>query len=319
MNRPRIRTLKPEVWQDERLAEVTFDARLLYVGLVTQADDEGRQNGNLNIVKSRIYPFDGGLALDDIAAWLGELEAAGLVELYAAEARQYIAIKSWFQDQRVDRPTPSEIPAPDSTLANPREQSRTVAKAPAGPGPGPGPGPDPPSSADAAEQERPEVVSLCHLLAKLILERDPKAKVKPDSAAWHDAARLLLDSDGRSADEVEHIIRWTQADPFWQCIVLSMPKLRERFTQLVARSRPAEHPADRQDRELADLARELWITDHFAEADSTLRDFIRIAVSRHLATGKRLEEIHPYLVWRHLSEDIRDELPAPPEPQEAAA
>ena len=76
---------------------------------------------------------------------------------------------------------------------------------------------------------------LCDLLADLILARDPKAKVNPGSKAWVDAARLLMDRDGRSRDEVEAVIRWCQADPFWQPNILSMPKLREKFDQLVAK------------------------------------------------------------------------------------
>lgn len=80
----------------------------------------------------------------------------------------------------------------------------------------------------------PDVARLCDLLASLIRARDPKAKCNPSSKTWTDAIRLLIDVDGRDPQEVERVIRWCQADGFWQRNILSAPKLREKFTQLVA-------------------------------------------------------------------------------------
>ncbi len=80
--RPRIRTLKPEFWQDERFSDVSRDALLLYVGLHTQADDEGRQTANLALLKARILPLDPEAAAERITSWLNELEASELVVVY---------------------------------------------------------------------------------------------------------------------------------------------------------------------------------------------------------------------------------------------
>jgi hypothetical protein len=85
-------------------------------------------------------------------------------------------------------------------------------------------------------EEREDVARLCDLLADLIRQRDSKARVAPDSKRWHDAARLLLDRDGRSEKDVERVIRWCQTDDFWKANILSMPKLREKFDALWARA-----------------------------------------------------------------------------------
>jgi hypothetical protein len=82
-------------------------------------------------------------------------------------------------------------------------------------------------------ERRPEIDHLCGLLAQLIRANDPKAPVAPDGKAWQDACRLLLDRDGRSAAEIEAVIRWSQAHDFWRANVLGMPKLRRQFTQLL--------------------------------------------------------------------------------------
>lgn len=89
--------------------------------------------------------------------------------------------------------------------------------------------------ADACAPDR-EHVLLSQLLAGLIRQRDPKAKVAPLSKGWLDAIRLLIERDGRTPGEVEHVIRWCQADPFWQANILSAPKLRAKFDQLRAKA-----------------------------------------------------------------------------------
>lgn len=47
-----------------------------------------------------------------------------------------------------------------------------------------------------------------------------------------DAARLLLDRDGKTVEQVEAAIRWCQSDEFWRANVLSMSKLREKYETL---------------------------------------------------------------------------------------
>lgn len=97
------------------------------------------------------------------------------------------------------------------------------------------PAPDPePAPVD------PEVVRLCHLLANLITDRDPKAQVKPDGDRWQRSMRLLLADRADDSAEVERVLRWSQDEPFWQPNILSPTKLREKFTQLLMQSsRPA--------------------------------------------------------------------------------
>ena len=81
---------------------------------------------------------------------------------------------------------------------------------------------------------------LCDLLAGLILERDPKAKVTPNSKRWLNEMRLLRARDGRSPDDIKRVICWSQSDPFWASNVLSPTKLRKHFTRLNAQQVQSE-------------------------------------------------------------------------------
>jgi hypothetical protein len=88
-------------------------------------------------------------------------------------------------------------------------------------------------------EEHPEARRLCDLLADLIAERVGE---RPNyNGKWLDSARLLLTRDndrhGYTAEQIEYLIRWSQAHEFWQGNILSMPKLRAQRLTLIAQIR----------------------------------------------------------------------------------
>jgi hypothetical protein len=46
----------------------------------------------------------------------------------------------------------------------------------------------------------------------------------------------MLRLDQRTEEQIEILIDWSQADPFWRGNILSMSKLREQFDALVLKS-----------------------------------------------------------------------------------
>lgn len=78
--------------------------------------------------------------------------------------------------------------------------------------------------------ERQDVEQVCEHLAAAIEANGSK---RPEiTKRWRDAARLMLDKDGRGIEEIHGAIDWCQRDEFWRANVLSMPTLREKFDQL---------------------------------------------------------------------------------------
>jgi len=93
---------------------------------------------------------------------------------------------------------------------------------------------------------RPDSVEfgLAKLLFDLIRERKPDFK-EPDLQTWAKDIDLMARLDGRSPEHIEAVIRWSQADPFWQNNVLSAGKLREKFDQLELKKKASGHvPAE---------------------------------------------------------------------------
>lgn len=84
---------------------------------------------------------------------------------------------------------------------------------------------------------REDAERLCDYLADAI---EANGSLRPTvTDRWRDAARLMIDADGRTEDQIRRAIDWCQADTFWRTNILSMIKLREKYDQLrLAASRP---------------------------------------------------------------------------------
>jgi hypothetical protein len=110
------------------MGRVSRDARLLFIQLWTICDDSGRTRAASRMLASLLYPYD-----DDapglIDGWLDELEREKCIQRYTADGSSYLVVCNWLKQQKIDKPTPSKMPAPpeDSRgFASPREDSRSL-------------------------------------------------------------------------------------------------------------------------------------------------------------------------------------------------
>jgi hypothetical protein len=112
-SRPRIRTIKPELFLDEKVQALPSPARLLFIGLISHADDEGRLAGDPRVIRAQVFPMDA-LPVAKVAAWLKQMAQLGLIRRYEADGFLWIEITNWRLHQRINRPRPSTIPPYDS-------------------------------------------------------------------------------------------------------------------------------------------------------------------------------------------------------------
>jgi uncharacterized phage protein (TIGR02220 family) len=107
---PRIRTIKPEFWDDEKLARaVCRDARLLYIGLWNYADDYGVVRGNPNWLKGKIFPYEE-IKMVVFEGWLKELESANCIKLFHLDGETYYHIRAFKEHQTINRPSSKRNP-----------------------------------------------------------------------------------------------------------------------------------------------------------------------------------------------------------------
>jgi len=108
---PRIRTIKPQIWEDEKIAELSPRARLMFIGSFNFADDEGILIWRPEYLRSRIFPYDQYL-LEEIIGCQKELEKLNFVFAYKRGGESYGAILNFRKHQVINRPQPSTLPSP---------------------------------------------------------------------------------------------------------------------------------------------------------------------------------------------------------------
>ena len=100
----RIRTVKPEFWTSEQIAECSPMARLLFIGIWSFSDDRGIHPASVKRLKMEVFPSDS-ITDDDLQTMVGELEAAGLLSSYHALGKDYWHVTGWSKHQKIDKPT----------------------------------------------------------------------------------------------------------------------------------------------------------------------------------------------------------------------
>ena len=121
---PRTRTIKPEFWSDEKLARLSRDCRLTYIGLWNLSDDYGVVKGHPSWLKAQLYPYDEDLKLLTFSKWLDEIEAACMIVGFTSNDESYYYIKHFSEHQKVDHPSKQRNPAPPEDIIS--HQSRDI-------------------------------------------------------------------------------------------------------------------------------------------------------------------------------------------------
>lgn len=105
----RIRTVKPDFFDDEKLATISRDARLLFIGLLVCSDDYGVVKGHPVWLKSKIFPYDD-LSQICFNDFLSEIESIGIIKPFVAHGEKYYFIKNFQKHQVINRPSASRNP-----------------------------------------------------------------------------------------------------------------------------------------------------------------------------------------------------------------
>lgn len=106
---PRIRTVKPEMAQDEDLALCAFAAQLLAVRILCHCDDEGYFKADPRLVKANCFPL---IDVDSVTVhgYLNELSKIGYLRLTeGSDGKKYGQVTKFTKHQKVNRPSPSAI------------------------------------------------------------------------------------------------------------------------------------------------------------------------------------------------------------------
>lgn len=256
----RIRNLKPEFWTDGNIVQLSFAARLFYMGVWNFAlCDRGHLPDDPIELKLKILPADD----VDPAALVEELlKLERLTRESTSDGRRFLRIIHLPDHNKADPRWSPRCPYCMATAkpGDPQSASPKLPETPVSPAEPPpnsselrGNSPQEGKGREGKVREknkytsappprdeppaRPEIERLCEHLADRIEANGSKRPTI--SKRWRDAVRLMLDTDGRTEEQIRGAIDWCQADDFWRSNVLSMTKLREKYDQLrLAAQRP---------------------------------------------------------------------------------
>lgn len=118
----RIRTIKPEFWEDEQVGALCRDARLLFIAIWTNSDDEGLLRWSAPFLKSAAFAYDDDIDVAAVERLMEELTEKYLVICYQPSPQQKIGwVLNFHKHQKINRPTPSRLAPP--SLASPQIRS----------------------------------------------------------------------------------------------------------------------------------------------------------------------------------------------------
>ena len=140
--------------------------------------------------------------------------------------------------------------------------------------------PDGPDEENSSPSKRPKpnpapsdaAIRLADQLRTRIVENNPRAKISDHQVEkWAREADLMLRRDQRTAEEIQTLINWCQADSFWRANILSMGALRKHFDQLTVKMKTPPKA-------------------HGAAVESVQRPPYALSLSERMEQQRRLEE-----------------------------
>jgi len=105
------RMIDAGIWANEHFAMLPPMARLLQIGIINMADDQGRMKAHPAYLRSQIFPYDDVL-VDDVQSWLDMIAANDTLMLYETGGKNYLQLLNWWQYQSPAFASPSQYPRP---------------------------------------------------------------------------------------------------------------------------------------------------------------------------------------------------------------
>ena len=245
----RIRSVHPDLHRDKTLALASASAERTFVRLWCHLDDDGRGEDDLELLKADLYPRHRDMTADVIDSDLRELESLGLVIRYEADDMSLIACKptTWAKYQKPQKKTDSDLPPPPDTPTVPLQDQGDTATEPVAPVVGG----EKEGEKEAASE--PEVSDVAHELCRVFaIEHCKRNSHGVPSEGSQARRKWLVEMDrlvrigppnvdnGVDPERVRHVILGMAEDtgdgsfPGWSSVCGSVPKFREKFTQISA-------------------------------------------------------------------------------------
>lgn len=107
------RIIKESICASQNLNGISPNAEVLFYRLIVNADDYGRLDARLPIVRAKCFPLKiDSISDDEILSWLNQLVEFQLINIYSVNNQDYLQLLSWEHHQQI-RAKRSKYPDPN--------------------------------------------------------------------------------------------------------------------------------------------------------------------------------------------------------------
>jgi hypothetical protein len=111
----RIRTLKPEIIEDEKVSALTDTGFRLFTSMITLADDHGNVRADVRWLQAMIWWAH--KEPPNVLSALIELTRNNLIDVYGVRGGTYAHLRGWEKHQRIDNAGKNRVPMPNDADA----------------------------------------------------------------------------------------------------------------------------------------------------------------------------------------------------------
>ena len=114
----RKRMIDPNIWESEDFSSLSMLGKVIFIGLFSLADDDGRGRGNPAYIRSKLFPYSTDeIKLSDVEDAFRQIEKRMSVVFYDVGDAQYYALSHWEKWQKIDHKTASSLPSPEDSTS----------------------------------------------------------------------------------------------------------------------------------------------------------------------------------------------------------
>lgn len=124
----RIRSVKPEHWNDRELPNISLAAHLLWIGMWNFSDDDGILEADPLLIRSQVFPRRTDIRTEQMEQWIGQLVKARFVIPFEYNGSGYYIHRTFKTHQKIEKPKASKIPKEliDNVLKHFEEPSSAI-------------------------------------------------------------------------------------------------------------------------------------------------------------------------------------------------
>jgi len=128
----RKRSIDPHIWEDPGFNSLEIPARLIFIGMISNADDEGYIRADAGSIKRLIFGFDN-ISKEEVQKYLDQIKKLKTVHFYEIDGEEYAHFVKWskYQKQREDRIQPTTYPKCNICQTSDRQVSDNGGQVPA--------------------------------------------------------------------------------------------------------------------------------------------------------------------------------------------